>query len=72
MAEDTAETQQALEEVIRRNAEGPESAEADGVRVKQHPLRDQIEVDKHLARKRAGANPAGALKRVKIVPPGTT
>ena len=72
MAEDAAETQEEMAEVIRRNVEGPESAEADGVRVKQHPLRDQIEVDKHLARKRAGANPAGALKRVKIVPPGTT
>jgi hypothetical protein len=41
------------------------------VRVKQHPLRDQIEADKYLANKAAGRNPAKALSRVKIVPPGT-
>jgi hypothetical protein len=59
-----------LKDTIKQNAEGPESAEVDGVRVKQHALRDQIEADKYLANKTAGRNPAKALTRVKVVPPG--
>jgi len=60
-----------LTDTIKQNAQGPESAEADGVKVKQHPLPDQIAVDKYLASKAATANPAKAFTRVKIVPPGT-
>ena len=60
-----------VENAIRQNAQGPESAGADGVQVKQHNLRDQIEADKYLANKAATRNPAKALTRVKIVPPGT-
>ena len=37
-----------LKDVIKENAEGPESAEVDGVRTKQHSLKDQIEADKYL------------------------
>jgi len=59
-----------LKDTIKQNAEGPESAEVDGVRVKQHSLRDQIEADKYLANRAAGRNPAKALSRVKIIPPG--
>jgi hypothetical protein len=65
MAEDVTDA-------IRQNAQGPESAEADGVKVKQHPLPDQIAADKYLAGKEAAQrNPARAFTRVKIVPPGT-
>ncbi|MBI5725026.1 MAG: hypothetical protein HZA50_13780 [Planctomycetes bacterium] len=60
-----------LDNVIRRNARGPASADVDGVRMSQHNLRDQIEADKYLASKRAGKNPAKAFTRAKIVPPGT-
>ena len=60
-----------LEDAIKENAAGSESAEVDGVRVRQHPLRDQIEADKYLAGKAAMANPAAALRRVKLVNPGT-
>jgi len=60
-----------LTDTIKQSAQGPESAEADGVKVKQHPLPDQIAVDKYLAGKAAMANPAKAFTRVKIVPPGT-
>ena len=61
-----------LKDAIKQNAEGPESAEADGVKTKQHSLRDQIEADKYLAGKDAvSKNPAKAFTRVKIVPPGT-
>jgi hypothetical protein len=60
-----------IENAIRESAQGPESASADGVQVKQHNLRDQIEVDKYLAGKDARRNPAKAFTRVKIVSPGT-
>jgi len=61
-----------VENAIRQNAQGPESAEADGVKVKQHPLPDQIAADKYLAGKDAvRRNPARAFARVKIVPPGS-
>ena len=61
-----------LDNTIRENATGPESASADGVQVKQHNLRDQIEADKYLAGKEAvSKSPAKAFVRVKIVPPGT-
>ena len=60
-----------IEHAITQNAQGPQSAEADGVRMTQHSLRDQIEADKYLASKVAARNPAAALTRVKIVPPGT-
>jgi len=60
-----------LVDIIKQNAEGPESAEADGVKVNQHSLPDQIAADKYLASKQAGRNLAKALTRVKIVPPGT-
>ena len=40
-----------LTDAICENAEGPEDASADGVRVKRHGLKDQIEADKYLAGK---------------------
>lgn len=60
-----------LDNTIETNAKGPKQAGADGVSVQQHSLPDQIAADKYLASKRAGRNPAKALTRVKIVPPGT-
>jgi len=61
-----------LKDTIKQNAEGPESAEADGVKTKQHGLREQIEADKYLAGKDAASrNPTKAFTRVKIAPPGT-
>ena len=61
-----------LDETIFENAQGPESASADGVSTKQHTLSDQIEADKYLAEKEARRDPARAFTRMKIVPPGTT
>ena len=61
-----------IDSAIRQNAQGPESAEADGMKVTQHSLADQIAADKYLAGKAAvSANPAKAFTRVKVVPPGT-
>jgi hypothetical protein len=60
-----------LKDKIKENAEGPESAEADGVKSRQHSLRDQIEADKYLSGKDALAKKNFGLTRGKIVPPGT-
>lgn len=60
-----------LEETIKTAAAQPRQASADGVSVQRHPLPDQIAADEYLSRKRAGRNPAKALTRVKIIPPGT-
>ena len=59
-----------LKDVIRESAEGPESAESDGVRVKQHSLKDQIEADKYLAAKETARSNRLGIRLVKIVPPG--
>lgn len=61
-----------LDNTIAQNAQGPASANVDGVQVSQHSLRDQIEADKYLGAKQARRNPTKAFTRVKIVPPGTT
>jgi len=61
-----------LTDAIKQNAEGPKRAQGDAGSVEQHDLQDQIEADKYLASKEAAKNPAKALARVKIVPPGTT
>jgi len=60
-----------LDNVIRDNAAGPRQASGDAGSVQQHSLADQIAADKYLSAKQAGRNPAAALTRVKIVPPGT-
>ena len=61
-----------LDSTIRQNARGPAEARGDSGSMRQHGLRDQIEVDKYLAGKTAvSANPAKGFTRVKIVPPGT-
>jgi hypothetical protein len=61
-----------LTDAIKENAQGPKRAQGDAGSVEQHDLKDQIEADKYLASKEAAKNPAKALARVKIVPPGTT
>jgi len=59
-----------LKKAIESNAKGPRQATADGVTVQQHSLKDQIAADQYLADKEVAKNPARALVRVKIVPPG--
>lgn len=61
-----------LTDAIKENAQGPKRAQGDAGSVEQHDLKDQIEADRYLAAKGAAKNPAQALARVKIVPPGTT
>jgi len=61
-----------LSDQIADNAEGVAEATIDGNRVRQHPLRDQIAADKHLATKQAVRNNRTSLglRFAKIVPPG--
>ena len=60
-----------LDIAIEQNATGPKQVTSDGVTVQQHSLADQIAADKHVDAKAAGRNPANALVRMKIVPPGS-
>lgn len=61
-----------LKDAIKKNAQGPKQASADGVTAQQHSLADQIAADKYLAAKDTAArNPAKGFTRVKIGPPGT-
>ena len=46
-----------IENAIRQNAQGPASAEADGVKAAQHRLPEQIETDKYLAANGAMSKP---------------
>lgn len=59
------------QDTIEQRATEPESAEADGVRVKQGPLKDLIEVDKHLVGKTAAGGKSPRLLVNRIVPPGS-
>ena len=60
-----------IENAIVQNAQNPASAEADGVKVQQHPLPDQIAADKYLAGKDAVRRcPARGFVRVKVVSSG--
>lgn len=59
-----------LDKAIRDNAAGPAKAAVDGTSMEQHTLADQIAADRYLANKAARRNPAKALMRVKIIPPG--
>jgi hypothetical protein len=59
-----------LDDAIRTNAEGPEEATVDGVRMKQHSLPDQIAADRYLASKKAARGRGLGIRRTKVVPPG--
>jgi hypothetical protein len=60
-----------LEDTIEQKATEPESATADGVRVRQRPLKDLIEADKHLGGKTATGGKSPRLLINRIVPPGS-
>ena len=60
-----------LDNTIRDNAAGPKRARGDAGEMEQHPLKDQIAVDKYLASKQAATKPNAGIRMLKIVPPGT-
>jgi len=59
-----------LEQTISENAAGPKRARGDSGEVEQHSLKDQIEVDRYLASKRALRRKRKGLGMTKLVPPG--
>ncbi len=60
-----------LDDVIFSNAQGPAEASGDVGSVRQHPLRDLIEVDRYLNSKRASRSSKRGLMLSKLLPPGT-
>jgi len=60
-----------IREAIIENLSGPRQAVVDGVTVQQHSLSDQMKAANQLASMDAMRNPAKAMRRVKIIPPGT-
>jgi len=59
-----------LEEQLRRNAAAPAEASNETGSVKQHSLRDQIELDKHLANKAAAASSKLPIRFGRFISPG--
>jgi len=59
-----------LEDVIRKNAQGPAKAAGDSGSMEQHKLPDQIAADKYLASKQAAKAKRRGLVFNKLVPPG--
>lgn len=55
-----------LETKIIEQVSLPKSYENDGEKITNHSLSELVEADKHLSRRRAGRNPFGALKIVKM------
>jgi hypothetical protein len=60
-----------LQDVLKKNAAGPASAEVDGQRVTQHKLKDQIEADRYMKSSEAVAKGHRGLRISKLVPPGS-
>mgnify|MGYP001169205580 CR=1 FL=1 len=60
-----------IENNIEENAAAPAEVSVDGQHVKQHPLQDQIAVDRYLASKKAAQSKGLGIKIFKINPGGT-
>ena len=67
---DGENTQNSLDEAIRRAASGPKSAEADGQRVEQHSLSDLVKADRYLASKEAAKSRGGGIRFRKMIHSG--
>jgi hypothetical protein len=59
-----------LETKISDAADGPQTANVDGVSVTQRSLRELIEADQYLEAKKAARRKNRGLRYTKIVPPG--
>jgi len=59
-----------LEQTIKENAQGPAEARDDSGGMRQHGLRDQIEVDRYLNSKKAARSKRLGIRITKLVPPG--
>ncbi len=67
---DGENTQNSLDDAIRRAASGPKSAEADGQRVEQHSLSDLVKADRYLASKEAAKSRGGGIRFRKMIHSG--
>ena len=67
---DGENTQNSLDEAIRRAASGPKSAEADGQKVEQHSLSDLVKADRYLASKEAAKSRGGGIRFRKMIHSG--
>ena len=54
---------------LEREAAKPQNVAVPGLSVGRHSLRDQIEMDKYLARKRAKYSKLGGIRMMKSSPP---
>lgn len=61
-----------LVDTIHENAEGPAEVTGDSGSMKQHPLRDQIEVDRYLRSRDASRRRNRGLNLAKLSPPGAS
>ena len=61
-------TNSELEDQLRQNAAAPAEASNETGSVKQHSLKDQIELDRYLAQKAAAGSPLGSLGIAQIIP----
>jgi len=59
-----------LPEKIEENAKGDASVSVDGVTVRVHPIKDQIEADRDLSGGKAAAKNHLGLRLVQPQPPG--
>jgi len=60
-----------LEEQLKENSKRPAKAAGDAASVEQHPLRDQIELDRYLNSKKAAKRKGLGILITKIIPPGS-
>jgi len=58
------------DDALRQKADAPAKASNDSTSVEQHPLRDQIELDRYLNSKKAAKAKNAGIKLIKLVPPG--
>ncbi len=61
----------AVKTELAESAVNPKKAEADGVKVEKHPLKDVIETDRYLDGDTGAAQPTRGLRFSKMVMPAT-
>lgn len=59
-----------ISDAIETNATGPRRVRVGNQEVEQHPLKDQIEADNHVAAKTAATRNHLGIRFRKIIPPG--
>ena len=59
-----------LTDTIHENAQGPVEVSGDSGSMKQHPLKDQVEVDRYLSSRDASRSRKRGLNLAKLSPPG--